>query len=110
MKIELDNKQARAFRSIAARCLDLSPDRPDIQYAVKEVCRQMATPTKLGILHSIKEEHKWRGHQDWSALHSHMVAHTALGCKIKCRSRVVYVGPGSMRGTWHADGDTGFGQ
>ena len=33
------------FRTIAARCNYLQPDRPDIQYAVKEVCRLMSKPT-----------------------------------------------------------------
>ena len=32
------------FRMLAARCNYLAQDRPDIQYAVKEVCRKMASP------------------------------------------------------------------
>ena len=34
------------FRSLAARCNYLSLDRLDLQYAVKEICREMAKPTK----------------------------------------------------------------
>ena len=37
---------ACAFRAITARCNYLQPDRPDIQYAVKEVCRLMSKPTR----------------------------------------------------------------
>ena len=42
----LDEKQATKFRSAAARCNYLSTDRPDIMYAVKEVCREMSKPTR----------------------------------------------------------------
>ena len=43
---ELQNpSEATAFRTIASRCNYLQPDRPDIQYAVKEVCRLMSKPT-----------------------------------------------------------------
>lgn len=45
MNQELDSHQARAFCSMAARCLYLSFDRPDIQFLVKEICRQMSRPT-----------------------------------------------------------------
>ena len=36
--------EATRFRAVAARANYLSGDRPDIQYAVKEVCRRMAKP------------------------------------------------------------------
>ena len=35
------------FRGQAARADDLGPDRPDIIYAAKEVCRGMSSPTDL---------------------------------------------------------------
>ena len=35
------------FRGLAARANYLSADRPDCQYAAKEVCRSMARPTRL---------------------------------------------------------------
>jgi hypothetical protein len=37
---------ATVYRAIAARCNYLQPDRPDIQYAVKECCRLMQKPTQ----------------------------------------------------------------
>ena len=37
--------EATLFRGIAARCNYLQPDRPDIQFAVKECCRLMSRPT-----------------------------------------------------------------
>ena len=37
--------QASLFRSVAARSNYLAQDRPDIAYAVKEICRKMSTPT-----------------------------------------------------------------
>jgi hypothetical protein len=44
-KEELKNGEATWFRALAARANYLAMDRPDIQYAVKEVCRGMAKPT-----------------------------------------------------------------
>ena len=38
--------ESTGFRGIAARCNYLQPDRPDIQHAVKEVCRLMSRPTQ----------------------------------------------------------------
>ena len=38
--------EATRFRAVAARANYLSGDRPDIQYAVKEICRRMAKPVK----------------------------------------------------------------
>ena len=43
---ELPGAEATQFRAIAARCNYLQPDRPDIQFAVKECCRLMSRPTK----------------------------------------------------------------
>ena len=42
----MDAKDHRGFRALAARANYLAQDRSDLQYAVKEVCRGMATPTK----------------------------------------------------------------
>ena len=44
--MELGPAEATNYRSIAARANFLSADRPDIMYAVKELCRGMAKPTK----------------------------------------------------------------
>ena len=42
---ELGSEQATQYRALAARCNYLSMDRPDMQFAVKEACREMARPT-----------------------------------------------------------------
>ena len=41
---ELDADKARSYRAIAARLNYISPDRPDIGYAVKEAARNMSKP------------------------------------------------------------------
>ena len=38
--------EATRFRAVAARANYLSGDGPDIQYALKEICRRMAKPFK----------------------------------------------------------------
>ena len=42
---ELAPGQTTQFRAIGARCNYIAPDRPEIQYAVNEVCRMMSKPT-----------------------------------------------------------------
>jgi hypothetical protein len=42
---ELEGSEATAFRAIAARLNYLSQDAPDIQFAAKEVCREMSRPS-----------------------------------------------------------------
>ena len=37
------------FRGVAARCNYLSFDRPDMQFATKEICREMCKPTTGGL-------------------------------------------------------------
>ena len=44
--VKLSKDDAKAFRSLAARCNFLSADRPDIQYACKEICRRMSEPSE----------------------------------------------------------------
>ena len=41
----LDDRSATEFRAMAARANFLAADRPDIGFAVKELCRGMAAPT-----------------------------------------------------------------
>ena len=41
---ELKGQEATRFRAVAARSNYLAADRPDTQYAVKEVCRRIAKP------------------------------------------------------------------
>ena len=43
---ELIGEDVKRFRLTAARCSYLGQDRPDLQYAVKEVFREMSKPTK----------------------------------------------------------------
>ena len=43
--IEIIGADATRFRGVAARCNYLAFDRPDIQFATKEVCREMSKPT-----------------------------------------------------------------
>ena len=42
----LSSAEATACRAIAAHCNDLQTDRPDILFAVKEVCRRMSKPSQ----------------------------------------------------------------
>ena len=42
----LTGDAVRQFRSTAARFNYLGLDRPDLQFAVKEVCREMSSPTR----------------------------------------------------------------
>jgi hypothetical protein len=44
--VPLDPKLMRAFRAAAARANYMAQDRPDCQYACKEICRFMAKPTQ----------------------------------------------------------------
>ncbi len=43
--VELDASKSSEYRALAARANYLAADRPDIQYAVKELCKSMARPT-----------------------------------------------------------------
>ena len=46
---ELDQSRCKPFRAVAARANYLAADRPECQYASKEICRWMATPTELSV-------------------------------------------------------------
>jgi hypothetical protein len=43
---ELNGKEARQYRELAARANYLAQDRVDIQFATKEICRGMCTPRR----------------------------------------------------------------
>ena len=45
----LDAVRAREYRALAARANYLSLDRPDIQCATKEACREMSAPTTRSV-------------------------------------------------------------
>ena len=42
---ELSPGKQKHFRSIAARCNYIAADRPDLMFAVKCICREMAKPS-----------------------------------------------------------------
>jgi hypothetical protein len=42
----LEAGECTSFRAVAARCNYLAQDAPDMQFAAKEVCRDMAKPTR----------------------------------------------------------------
>ncbi len=50
---ELEHGKQSPFRAVAARCNYLAADRPDLQFAAKEVCRWMASPT-VSSLNALK--------------------------------------------------------
>ena len=41
----LGQEATKMYRALAARGNYLGPDRPDIQFAIKECCRDMSSPT-----------------------------------------------------------------
>ena len=45
----LDKSEASRYRSLAARVNYLGLDRPDLQYATKKICQEMANPTASGM-------------------------------------------------------------
>ena len=45
--VPLEASQAAKYRSLTARANFLALDRADIQFAVKELCREMSMPTTL---------------------------------------------------------------
>ena len=45
----LDEGKHKIFRGISARANYLAADRPEVQYATKEICRFMAKPTDQGV-------------------------------------------------------------
>ena len=46
---ELAGDDVRLYRGLAARCNYLSLDRPDLQFAAKEACREMSKPTVASL-------------------------------------------------------------
>ena len=59
----LGSEDATQYRKVAARANYLSADRPDIMFAVQEICREMANPT-IGGKRKLKRLARYlRGHQ-----------------------------------------------
>jgi hypothetical protein len=48
-EIELDGDGVWHYRSVVARANFLAQDRPDIRFAVKELCREMSCPNRRGL-------------------------------------------------------------
>ena len=61
----LNDVEATKYRALAARANYLAADRTDIMYAVKEICRSMAAPTRGAWKSSNDWEDIWRGMEDW---------------------------------------------
>ena len=45
----LDASVVTEYRGNSARCNYVAADRPDVQYAAKEICRWMSAPSDLGL-------------------------------------------------------------
>ena len=46
---KLEGADIKNFRGVAARANYLAQDRPDLQYAVKETCREMSAPSRRSL-------------------------------------------------------------
>ena len=64
---ELSPEDTTKYRAIVARANYLAADRPDIMYAVKELCRGMAKPTTV-MWHSLKRLGRYLGGSERTAL------------------------------------------
>ena len=51
---ELPKDRAQAFRRLVARANYIIIDRPDIAFAVKELCRMMSSPTERDWSHLVR--------------------------------------------------------
>ena len=91
----LQGKELTKFRALSARLNYLAQDRPDLQYAVKEVARRMACPTQgdwalmkrvarylLGAPRAV-QEFTW---QELQTRFDTFVDSDWAGCKTSCRS------------------------
>ncbi len=47
---QLPEQKGKPYRAVAARMNYLAADRPEVQFAAKEICRWMANPTELGLV------------------------------------------------------------
>ena len=48
-EVPLEAHMQTPYRGDGARCNYVGPDRPDAQYAAKEICRWMSSPTDVGL-------------------------------------------------------------
>ena len=72
-KVPLSGADVTMFRGLAARCNYLALDRPDILYASKEICREMAKPVvgSLNKLRRLGRYLKYRPRVVWSFVYQH---------------------------------------
>ena len=47
--VPLEKSKHTAYRAVSARCNFVSMDRPEVQFASKELCRWMSQPAELGL-------------------------------------------------------------
>jgi hypothetical protein len=86
----LGQEEATAYRAIAARANYLAPDRPDMQYATKEICRRMCEPKQKDwmrlkrlaryLVHRPRVVAKFLWQREGSSLEVHTDSNWA-GCK-----------------------------
>ena len=103
---KLENEEATKFRAMAARANYLAMDRPDVQYAVKEVARRMAAPCRADWM-LLKRLARYLIRAPRAVLHFHwqskpkdldiFVDADWAGCKSSCRS----TSGGAARAGWH---------
>ena len=92
---ELGPSEATQYRAIVARANYPASDRPDIMYAVKELCRGMATPTTTHW-HRLKRLGRYLVGSGRTAMHFHWQGHESevtgysdsdwAGCRVTGRS------------------------
>ncbi len=88
-ELEVEPDDATAFRAVAAGINYLAQDRPDIQFAAKEICRSMSSPTR----------------SSWAALKrfEDLELHPGPDRTQQCGGRVLLDGRGGHRDYGHPD-------
>ena len=61
--VPLEKAKHTAYRAVAARCNYVSMDRPEVQFASKELCRWMSQPTELGLMGLKRLGRYFEGHR-----------------------------------------------
>ena len=56
----LEGQDITTFRGLAARANYLALDRPDLQYAAKEICREMSKPQQSSLGKLRRRGNIWR--------------------------------------------------
>ena len=91
----LDSGATTRFRAVAARANYLAADRPDLQFASKEVCRAMQAPTTRDwrrlkrLVRYVRDNMRLAYVYQWQARPLHLTAYTDTdwaGCEVTRRS------------------------